>query len=263
MGEAMGRLAGKTAIVTGGARSMGAATARLFVAEGAQVVIADVLDAEGRALAEELGKAAYFQHLDVSDEAAWAAAVAEAVARFGGVDVLVNNAGILKFAALLDTPLADFKRVLEVNLVGCFLGMRTVAPVMIARGSGSIVNISSIDGMKGANSIGSYAASKWGVRGITKVAALEFGHRGVRVNSVHPGGVDTPMGNPNGVGEAELNKLYTSVPLQRVGKPIEVARASLFLASDDASYINGAELAVDGGWTAGHYYHGFPGAPGV
>jgi 3alpha(or 20beta)-hydroxysteroid dehydrogenase len=259
----MGKLAGKTAIVTGGARSMGAATARLFVEEGAQVVIADVLQAEGEALAAELGAAAVFQHLDVSDEAAWKAAAEAATSRFGGIDILVNNAGILKFAALLDTSTADFKRVLEVNLVGCFLGMRTIAPLMIARGHGSIVNISSIDGLKGANSIGAYAASKWGVRGITKVAALEFGHKGVRVNSIHPGGVDTPMGNPQGVGEEELNKLYTSVPLQRVGRPVEVARASLFLASDDASYINGAELTVDGGWTAGHYYHGYPGAPGV
>jgi 3alpha(or 20beta)-hydroxysteroid dehydrogenase len=174
----------------------------------------------------------------------------------------VNNAGILRFAALLDTSLTDFQRVLNVNLVGCFLGMRTIAPLMMKQGRGSIVNISSIDGMKGANSIGAYAASKWGVRGITKVAALEFGHKGVRVNSVHPGGVDTPMGNPQGVGLEELNKLYTNVPLQRVGQPSEVANASLFLASDEASYINGAELTVDGGWTAGHYYHGFPGAPG-
>jgi 3alpha(or 20beta)-hydroxysteroid dehydrogenase len=259
----MGKLAGKTAIVTGGARSMGAATARLFAEEGAKVVIADVLAAEGEALAAELGAAAVFQHLDVSDEASWNAAAEAATSRFGSIDILVNNAGILKFAALLDTSTADFKRVLEVNLVGCFLGMRTIAPLMIARGHGSIVNISSIDGLKGANSIGAYAASKWGVRGITKVAALEFGHKGVRVNSIHPGGVDTPMGNPQGVGEEELNKLYTSVPLQRVGRPVEVARASLFLASDDASYINGAELTVDGGWTAGHYYHGYPGAPGV
>jgi 3alpha(or 20beta)-hydroxysteroid dehydrogenase len=255
-------LAGKTAIVTGGARSMGAATARLFVAEGAWVVIADVLEEEGQALARELGDAAYYQKLDVSDEAGWQAAADTAIDRFGAIDVLVNNAGILRFAALLDTSLTDFQRVLNVNLVGCFLGMRTIAPLMMKQGRGSIVNISSIDGMKGANSIGAYAASKWGVRGITKVAALEFGHKGVRVNSVHPGGVDTPMGNPQGVGLEELNKLYTNVPLQRVGQPSEVANASLFLASDEASYINGAELTVDGGWTAGHYYHGFPGAPG-
>jgi len=259
----MGKLSGKVALITGGARSMGAATARLFVEEGARVVVADVLEAEGQALAAELGESAVFQKLDVSVEAEWLAAVERATSHFGGIDVLVNNAGILKFSALLDTSLAYFERVLHVNLSGCFLGMRSVAPHMIAKGRGAIVNISSIDGMKGANSVGAYAASKWGVRGLTKVAALEFGHKGVRVNSVHPGGVDTPMGNPNGVGTEELNKLYTAVPLQRVGQPIEVARASLFLASDDASYINGAELTVDGGWTAGHYYLGFPGAPGV
>ena len=257
----MGKLSGKTAIVTGGARSMGAATARLFVAEGARVLIADVLEAEGHALAAELGEHAAFHNLDVTRETEWQAALAAAEQKFGGVDVLVNNAGILHFAALLDTSLADFQRVLHVNLSGCFLGLRTIAPHMIAKRKGSIINISSIDGMVGANSVGAYVASKWGVRGLTKVAALEFGHKGVRVNSIHPGGIDTPMGNPQGVGKAELNKLYTDVPLQRVGEPVEVAQASLFLASDDASYINGAELTVDGGWTAGHYYRGFPGAP--
>ncbi len=258
----MGKLDGKVAVVTGGARAMGAATARLFVAEGAWVLIADVLDDAGRALAQALGDAASFQHLDVSEEAGWARVAADCVDRFGGVDVLVNNAGILKFGALVDTSLADLQRVLAVNVGGCFLGMKTMAPIMMAKGRGAIVNISSIDGMKGANSIGAYAASKWAVRGLTKVAALEFGHRGVRVNSVHPGGIDTPMGNPRGMPAAEMNALhYKGVPLQRMGESMEVARASLFLASDDASYINGAELTVDGGWTAGHYYPGYPGAP--
>lgn len=257
----MGKLAGKVAIVTGGARAMGEATVRLFVEEGAHVIIADVLAEEGVALARSLGRAAVFSRLDVSDEVGWQATADEALRRFGAIDVLVNNAGILKFAALVDTTLADFQRILNVNLGGCFLGMRTVAPLMMQRGRGAIVNISSIDGMKGANSIGAYAASKWGVRGLTKVAALEFGHRGVRVNSIHPGGVDTPMGNPRGLNAEDMAPFYKSVPLQRVGQPIEVARASLFLASDDASYINGAELTVDGGWTAGHYYAGYPGAP--
>jgi 3alpha(or 20beta)-hydroxysteroid dehydrogenase len=226
------------------------------------VLIADVLEAEGQALAASLGDAASFQLLDVSDEAGWARVAEVCAERFGGVDVLVNNAGILRFGALVDTSLSDLQRVLAVNVGGCFLGMKTLAPMMMAKGRGSIVNISSIDGMKGANSIGAYAASKWAVRGLTKVAALEFGHRGVRVNSVHPGGIDTPMGNPSGMAADEMNaKHYKGVPLQRMGESIEVARASLFLASDDASYINGAELAVDGGWTAGHYYAGYPGAP--
>jgi 3alpha(or 20beta)-hydroxysteroid dehydrogenase len=200
--------------------------------------------------------------LDVSEEAGWAQVAEICAERFGGVDVLVNNAGILRFGALVDTKLSEFQRVLAVNVGGCFLGMRTIAPIMMAKGRGSIVNISSIDGMKGGNSIGAYAASKWAVRGLTKVAALEFGHRGVRVNSVHPGGIDTPMGNPSGMPAEVMNTMnYKSVPLQRMGESMEVARASLFLASDDASYINGAELTVDGGCTAGHYTIGFPGAP--
>ncbi|WP_408591362.1 SDR family NAD(P)-dependent oxidoreductase [Novosphingobium sp.] len=257
------RLAGKVAIVTGGARGMGAATSRLFVAEGAKVAIADMLDAEGAALAAELGENARFWKHDVTDEAAWATLVAEVEAAFGGVDVLVNNAGIIIFKGLLDTTHDDFKRVLDVNLVGEFLGIKAVAPGMIARGKGAIVNISSVDGMKGANCLVAYASSKWGVRGLTKVAAMELGHKGVRVNSVHPGGVDTIMSNHGSVSRAELNTTYSHVPLQRIGGPEEVAAASLFLASDDASYIHGTEVVVDGGMTTGVYYHGFPGAPGA
>ena len=263
MSDERGRLAGKTAIVTGGARAMGAETAKLFAQEGAQVVIADVLEEEGRALAASIGAAAIFQKLDVSNEQSWAQTADAAMKTFGKVDVLINNAGILIFKALLDTSLEEYQRILNVNLVGCFLGMRTIAPLMIAQGKGAIVNISSIDGMKGANSLAAYASSKWGVRGITKVAALEFGHKGVRVNSVHPGGINTPMGNPRAVPEEQVNQMYSQVPLQRVGRPQEVAAANLFLASDEASYINGAELIVDGGWQAGHYYQGYPGAPGV
>jgi len=259
----MARLDGKVAIITGGARGMGGATTRLFAAEGAKVVIADVLDKEGAALAEELKGAAIFQHHDVSDEASWSSVMAKALAAFGKVDVLVNNAGVLLFKTLLDTSKADYERVLGVNLMGAFLGIKAVAPHMIERGSGSIVNVSSVDGMKGANSLGAYCSSKWGVRGLTKVAAMEFGHKGVRVNSIHPGGVDTAMGNPYGESRSEVNKRYTMVPLQRVGEPIEVARTSLFLASDDSSYICGAEIAVDGGMLTGQYYVGFPGAPGV
>ncbi len=263
MSKPAGRLAGKTAIITGGARAMGGATSQLFADEGAEVVIADVLADEGAALAASIGSTAMFQKLDVSNEDNWQAVGDAAMSRFGKVDILVNNAGILIFKSILDTTLEEYERVLRVNLVGCFLGMRTIAPHMIAAGKGAIVNISSIDGMKGANSLAAYASSKWGVRGISKVAALEFGHKGIRVNSVHPGGINTPMGNPGGVPIEEVNKLYTQVPMQRVGHPEEVARASLFLASDDASYINGAELIVDGGWQAGHYYLGYPGAPGV
>ncbi len=259
----MARLDGKVAIITGGARGMGGATSRLFAAEGAKVVIADVLDKEGTALAAELKGSAIFQHHDVTDEASWSSVVAKAIATFGKVDILVNNAGILLFKTLLDTSKADYERVLGVNLMGAFLGIKAVAPHMIERGSGSIVNVSSVDGMKGANSLGAYSSSKWGLRGLTRVAAMEFGHKGVRVNSIHPGGIDTAMGNPYSENRTEVNKRYTMVPLQRVGDPIEAARTSLFLASDDSSYLCGSEIAVDGGMLTGQYYVGFPGAPGV
>ena len=259
----MARLDGKVAIITGGARGMGGATSRLFAAEGAKVVIADVLDKEGAELAQELKGSAIFQHHDVTDEASWANVVAKAIATFGKVDILVNNAGILLFKTLLDTSKADYERVLGVNLMGAFLGIKAVAPHMIERGSGSIINVSSVDGMKGANSLGAYSSSKWGLRGLTRVAAMEFGHKGVRVNSIHPGGIDTAMGNPYGENREDVNKRYTMVPLQRVGDPIEAARTSLFLASDDSSYLCGAEIAVDGGMLTGQYYVGFPGAPGI
>jgi len=153
--------------------------------------------------------------------------------------------------------------VITINLTGTFLGTKIIGEQMTARGKGSIVNISSADGMKGANGLGAYCASKWGIRGLTKVAAMEYGHKGVRVNSVHPGGIDTAMGNPYAEAREEVNKRYTMVPLQRVGEPNEVAQTSLFLASDDSSYLCGAEIAVDGGMLVGQYYVGFPGAPGV
>jgi 3alpha(or 20beta)-hydroxysteroid dehydrogenase len=258
----MGKLDGKVAIVTGGARGMGEATCRRFVAEGAKVAIADVLEDQGRALAGELGDYAQFWKLDVTSEDEWVRVVAEVEAIFGGVDVLVNNAGILMFKSILETTKADFERVLGVNLVGEFLGVRSVAPGMIARGRGSIVNISSVDGMKGANSLVAYASSKWGVRGLTKVAAMELGHKGIRVNSVHPGGVDTVMSNHDNRARTTVDQAYGNVPLQRIAGPEEVAAASLFLASDDASYLNGAEIVVDGGMTVGTYYMGFPGSPG-
>ena len=259
----MARLHGKVAIITGGARGMGAATVRLFVAEGAKVLIADVLEADGAALAQELGENAAFIRHDVTDEASWAAVVARAKSAFGGIDVLVNNAGVLLFKTIQTTEKAEFERVININLIGAFLGTRIVGAELIAKGKGSIVNISSVDGMKAANGLGAYCASKWAVRGFTKVAAMEYGHKGVRVNSVHPGGVDTAMGNPYAEQKADVNKRYTMVPLQRVGEPEEIARTSLFLASDESSYLCGAEIAVDGGMLTGQYYVGFPGAPGV
>ncbi len=259
----MARLEGKVAIITGGARGMGAATSRLFVKEGCKIAIADVLDDAGKALANELGGAARFYRHDVTNQDSWSSLVRSVKADLGPVDILVNNAGILLFKTLLDTSLEDYQRVLGVNLVGEFLGIKAVAPEMIARGKGSIINVSSVDGMKGSNGLAAYASSKWGVRGLTRVAALELGHRGIRVNSVHPGGVDTIMTNADGRSREKVNESFRNIALQRVGAPEEVARVSLFLASDDASYLAGAEIAVDGGMLAGQYYAGLPGAPGV
>jgi 3alpha(or 20beta)-hydroxysteroid dehydrogenase len=258
------RLANKTAIVTGGAGGMGAATARLFVQEGARVVLTDVLDAQGEALAHELGKTALFQHHDVASEQDWHQVLGAALSHFGGVDVLVNNAGVLLMRGILETSKQDFERVLGINLVGTFLGTKSVAPQMIERGGGSIINISSVDGLKGSNAVSAYSASKWGMRGLTKVSAMELGPRGVRVNSIHPGGIATPMttraGQTPEVAEA-TRKFYKTFPLGRVGQPEEVARVSVFLASDDASYMCGAEIAVDGGMSIGPYYMSQPGAP--
>ncbi|WP_420429139.1 SDR family NAD(P)-dependent oxidoreductase [Algiphilus sp.] len=260
----MAQLADKVAIITGGARGMGAATVRRFVAEGARVMIADVLDTEGKALEEELGSAvARFQHHDVREASSWEAVRDATLDAFGRIDVLVNNAGVLLFRTLQDTSLEDYRNVLDINLCGTFLGTRIIGATLLAQGAGSIVNISSADGMKGANGLGAYCSSKWGIRGLTRVAAMEYGHRGVRVNSVHPGGVDTSMGNPFAEERKEVDKRYSMVPLQRVGDPDEVARVSAFLASDAAAYLCGSEIAVDGGMLTGQYYVGFPGAPGV
>jgi len=243
----MGRLEGKVAIITGGARGQGAAEGRLFAAEGARVVLADVLDDEGRATAEAIGDAARYVHLDVTDEAQWQGAVEAAEAAFGPVTVLVNNAGILHFQALDRTTLEDFDRVLRVNVHGVFLGMKAVTPSMVRAGGGSIVNISSTAGLQGLPRFGAYVASKWAVRGLTKTAAIDLGVKGIRVNSVHPGGIDTPMI----AGTSGDAPFYKRLPVPRMGSADEAARAVLFLASDDASYISGAELAVDGGATCG------------
>ncbi|QGP80530.1 SDR family NAD(P)-dependent oxidoreductase [Sphingobium sp. CAP-1] len=256
-----GRLQDKVAIITGGARGMGEATVRLFAREGAKVVIADVLEAEGQALAADLGDAAMFQRLDVSDEASWTALVAAVMARHGRIDALVNNAAVVAFAPIVALEAEQIDRVLGINVKGTLLGLKHVGGQMCAVGRGAIVNISSVDGMRGANSLALYSSSKWAVRGMTKTAALEFGHQGVRVNSVHPGGVNTVMGNPQALEGDAKNVGYERVPLQRIGEPEEIAAASLFLCSDDASYICGAELAVDGGWAAGYYHHYLPAAP--
>ena len=257
----MGRLDGKVAIVTGAARGMGAATASLFVAEGARVLLTDVQREDGERLAAELGAAARFMVHNVADESHWQAASSFALEQFGRVDVLVNNAGVLAAAAIESLALDDIQRVFGVNLIGPLLGMKTVAPLMKAQRSGSIINVSSVDGFRGCNGLGAYSASKWGVRGMSRSVAFELGPHGVRVNTVHPGGIDTPMGNPMGMTPEQMAPSFAGVPLQRIGRPEEVARATLFLASDEASYVTGAELAVDGGWQAGYFQPLLPGAP--
>jgi 3alpha(or 20beta)-hydroxysteroid dehydrogenase len=258
-----GDLAGKVAIVSGGARGIGGAVARMFVERGASVVIADMLDAEGHALAVELGEATRFQHLDVTDEDQWQAAVTAAVAGFGRVDALINCAGILITDAIVSFDRATFDKVLQVNLTGTFLGIKHAAPAMIAAGGGSITNISSTEGLQGSNSMGAYAASKWGVRGLTKVAALELGAHRTRVNSVHPGPINTPMVNPDAKPAEELShlSLLARMPISRVADPAEVAGLCAYLASDLAAFVTAAEIAIDGGLTTGMFLPNRPGAP--
>lgn len=241
----MGRFEGTVAIVTGGARGMGEAEVRRLVAEGARVVIGDVLAEEGQALATELGDAALFVRLDVTDESSWRQVVRAAHEAFGPVGVLVNNAGILAYAAIDVTAAETFRRVLDVNLTGVFLGIRAVAPDMKSAGKGAIVNISSAAGLVGMQDLAAYSASKWGVRGLTKSAALDLGHSGIRVNSIHPGGVRTAM-----TARVEPSA-FEHQAIARIGEPAEVAAAVAFLASDDAADITGAELAVDGGMVLG------------
>jgi 3alpha(or 20beta)-hydroxysteroid dehydrogenase len=242
----MGKLDGRVAIVTGGARGQGEQEARLFASEGATVVVTDLLDREGMAVAAATG--GLFLHHDVASEAAWAGVVETVLGRFGRVDVLVNNAGIFKTGRLVDTTLDDYRRVIEVNQVGVFLGMKAVAAPMISAASGAIVNISSVAGIRGSAGAIAYGASKWAVRGMTKSAARELGRFGIRVNSIHPGLIDTPMMHElPGVDADGGARMLRQTPIRRPADPIEVARLALFLACDDSSYCTGAEFIVDGG----------------
>ena len=236
----MGRVDDKVAIITGGAQGMGAADVRLLVAEGAKVVIGDILDEKGAALAAELGAAARYVHLDVSDEEQWQAAVDTAVKEFGKVNVLVNNAGIVQVGPLKSLDVEKWNRVLAVNLTGAMLGIKAVLGPMKEAGGGSIINVSSIEGMRGASWVHSYVASKWGLRGLTKSAALELASDNIRVNSLHPGFIRTPM-------TKHFPDDMVSAPLGRPGRPEEVATFVVFLASDESSFSTGSEYVVDGG----------------
>ncbi|WP_373077951.1 glucose 1-dehydrogenase [Zhongshania sp.] len=248
----MKRLTGKVAIITGAARGMGAVTAKLFIEHGASVIISDILDDAGEKLAEELGCQAHYVHADVSKEADWARLINTAES-IGPLTTLVNNAGILHFAAIKDSDAADYMRVIEINQLGTYLGIRAAIEPMKRAGSGSIINISSVDGLQAKNGLSAYVSSKWAVRGMSKSAALELGPYNIRVNTVHPGGVFTAMHGAEGrtTPSAEDNAFYANHALPRVGLPIEVANMSLFLASDDSSYSTGSEFIVDGGWNAG------------
>ncbi len=251
----MGRLENKIAIVTGGAQGQGEEIVRQFVAEGARVVLADISDELGTAIVAELGDAAIFVHHDVSDPQSWVDVVALTAERFGPVNVLVNNAGILRFGDIDKMSIEEAQLIWDVNQKGCFLGMQAVIPTMKKNGGGSIVNASSVEGLGGMGSVVAYCGSKWAIRGMTKAASHEVARRNIRVNSVHPGMINTPMTQAHG-GDAAMEFGASKVPMRRVGVPADVAPTYVFLASDESSYITGAEIAIDGGATATHAFGG-------
>jgi len=238
------KLDGEVALVSGGARGMGETHVRALLAEGAKVVIADILDEPGQKLADELGSNALFVHLDVTQEQSWADAIAAIDTGFGPVSILVNNAGIANGAPLEQFTTDMWNAIIGVNLTGVFLGIKAVTPGMKALKHGSIVNISSVEGLRGDNYLHGYVASKFAVRGLTKSVALELAPFGIRVNSVHPGFIETSM-------TADFNSKQLQIPMHRGGKPEEVSKMIVFLASDDSSYSTGAEFVIDGGMTAG------------
>lgn len=248
-GEASGRLAGKVALISGGARGQGAAIAERFCAEGARVLTGDLRDEEGAEVAKRIGPAATYVHLDVRSEADWDAAVERCLGEYGSIDVLINNAGIVQVGGVLTTSLAAYDEVVQTNQYGCFLGMKAVGPVMARQGSGSIVNTSSIAGMAGVNYVLAYAASKFAIRGMTRTAALELGPMGIRVNSVHPGTIDTPMIHDPIFGNVNQEDYAQAMPLGRIGRVGDIASLMVYLASDESSFCTGAEFVIDGGET--------------
>lgn len=253
----MSRLDGKVALITGGARGMGKAHVRRFVEEGATVVFGDVLADDGAKLAADIGAACRFVRMDVTSPQDWTTAVATAVDEFGTLDVLVNNAGIIKHKPIEEMTLEECRRVLDVNLVGQWLGVKAVIEPMKAAGGGAIVNVSSTEGFIGAAGLAAYSASKFGVRGLTKAAARELGKYGIRVNSIHPGAILTAMTTDPDVVAATADSaelFFRGLPLARMGKTREVTGAVVFLASDEAAYCTGSEILVDGGMITGAGY---------
>ncbi|GAB3628404.1 short-chain dehydrogenase [Pandoraea terrae] len=241
-------LADRVAFVTGGARGMGASHVRALVRQGARVVIGDLLENEGQTLAHELGDRVAFVRHDVTSSSGWADALARAEEVFGPVEILVNNAGILAWNTIEDTSEADYRRLIDVNQVSCFLGMKAVLPSMRRLGRGTIVNVSSVAGFVGwANAI-AYTASKFAVRGMTKVAAKEFAPYGIRVNSVHPGMIDTPMTTSTPQSTRLIKSVAAASALGRLGEPEEISSLVVYLVSDQASFITGAAFVADGGF---------------
>lgn len=261
----MERLEGKVAIVTGAARGTGAATARMFAKEGARILLGDVRDDLGETVAREIGEAALYQRLDVTREVDWEAAIRTTREQFGSVDVLVNNAALLDVGSIAETSGETFQKIMAVNQLGPFLGIRAVIDPMKQAGGGSIINVSSIDGLEGSNGVAVYTSSKWGVRGLTKAACQELGQYCIRVNTLCPNPGSGEMTQPFIAEAIERLKGRTESlhdrpihPFGRSGEIADVARAIVFLASDDSSFISGCDLPVDGGWTAGKIE---PGAP--
>jgi 3alpha(or 20beta)-hydroxysteroid dehydrogenase len=256
----VGQLDGKVAIVTGAARGTGEATARRFVAEGARVLLGDVLDDQVKQVAADLGDAAEAMRLDITSEADWAAAVAQVTARWGTPTVLVNNAAILVVKAIEDTTLQDFEDVVRVNQIGAFLGIRSLIAPMRAAGGGSIVNIASIDGLGGGNGRSAYCSSKWGLRGLTKTAAIELGRYAIRVNAVCPSGGSVEMVEPWSPPDFDPAPVYAAMAIKRAPELDELAQAVTWLASDASVYVTGSDLVIDGGYTAGRIIPGYPGS---
>jgi 3alpha(or 20beta)-hydroxysteroid dehydrogenase len=254
-------LEGKIAIVTGAARGTGAMTARRFVDNGAHVVIADLRESEGLAVASELGERASFHLLDITDEASWDALVCAVLERHGRIDILVNNAAVLHIGTIEHTSLEDFRRVIDVNTVGAFAGIRAVVGPMKQGGGGAIVNVASVDALVALNGLSAYTASKWGLRGLTKSAALELGRDGIRVNAVCPAGGNEQMFAPwaaqLGSMAEETAHYHADRGIPRGAKIDEIADVIVFLASAQSRFVTGADIPVDGGQVAGHFLAGF------
>lgn len=245
----MSSLSNQTALVTGGARGIGAAIAKLFIQEGASVIITDILKAEGELTATALGKRCMFIHHDVTLASAWKQVVSIGEASMGPLSILVNNAGVVLNKKILQPSPEEFERILRINTTGPFLGIEAVLPSMLQQRSGSIINISSIAGLVGFTNCIAYVASKYALRGMTKTAALELAKEGIRVNSIHPGVIRTPMVINDTMTDL-IDQITADIPMGRIGEPVEIAQLALYLASNESSYCTGAEFTADGGLTA-------------